>query len=85
MKVDEDVRMISAEAAIVFARACEMFILEFLYGITLKKKKKKKKKKKSKFKNDEVKILLFCLKKIATAITRTEIFDFLVDIVPRGI
>ncbi|PWA81229.1 histone-fold protein [Artemisia annua] len=28
MKVDEDVRMISAEAPIVFARACEMFILE---------------------------------------------------------
>ncbi|KAL7205116.1 hypothetical protein ACSBR2_018104 [Camellia fascicularis] len=28
MKADENVRMISAEAPIVFARACEMFILE---------------------------------------------------------
>ena len=28
MKSDEDVRMISAEAPIVFAKACELFILE---------------------------------------------------------
>ena len=28
MKSDEDVRMISAEAPILFAKACEMFILE---------------------------------------------------------
>ena len=28
MKSDEDVRMISAEAPVVFAKACEMFILE---------------------------------------------------------
>ncbi|MCL7049962.1 hypothetical protein MKW94_003676 [Papaver nudicaule] len=28
MKADEDVRMISAEAPVVFAKACEMFILE---------------------------------------------------------
>ncbi|KAJ6430624.1 hypothetical protein OIU84_021920 [Salix udensis] len=28
MKADEDVRMISAEAPVIFARACEMFILE---------------------------------------------------------
>ncbi|CAL1393300.1 unnamed protein product [Linum trigynum] len=27
MKADEDARMISAEAPVVFARACEMFIL----------------------------------------------------------
>ena len=32
MKSDEDVRMISAEAPVLFAKACEMFILE----ITLK-------------------------------------------------
>ncbi|KAL7238695.1 hypothetical protein ACSBR2_004732 [Camellia fascicularis] len=28
MKADEDVRMISAEAPVIFAKACEMFILE---------------------------------------------------------
>ncbi|MCL7046250.1 hypothetical protein MKW94_001365 [Papaver nudicaule] len=28
MKANEDVRMISAEAPVVFAKACEMFILE---------------------------------------------------------
>lgn len=28
MKSDEDVRMISAEAPVLFAKACEMFILE---------------------------------------------------------
>ena len=28
MKCDEDVRMISAEAPVLFAKACELFILE---------------------------------------------------------
>ena len=28
MKSDEDVRMISAEAPVLFAKACELFILE---------------------------------------------------------
>ncbi|MFS7988834.1 putative transcription factor Hap3/NF-YB family [Helianthus anomalus] len=28
MKADEDVRMISAEVPVIFARECEMFILE---------------------------------------------------------
>ena len=28
MKSDEDVRMISAEAPVLFAKACEMFIIE---------------------------------------------------------
>lgn len=28
MKSDEDVRMIAAEAPVLFAKACEMFILE---------------------------------------------------------
>jgi len=35
MKSDEDVRMISAEAPILFAKACELFILELtIRGIT---------------------------------------------------
>jgi len=31
MKSDEDVRMISAEAPILFAKACEMFIIEMTH------------------------------------------------------
>lgn len=69
MKADEDVRMISAEAPIVFARACEMFILE----LTLR----------SWNHTEENKRRTLQMNDIAAAITRTEIFDFLVDIVPR--
>ncbi|KAK1410764.1 hypothetical protein QVD17_37303 [Tagetes erecta] len=69
MKADEDVRMISAEAPIVFARACEMFILE----LTLR----------SWSHTDENKRRTLQKNDIAAAITRTDIFDFLVDIVPR--
>ncbi|KAG8636687.1 nuclear transcription factor Y subunit C-9 [Manihot esculenta] len=69
MKADEDVRMISAEAPVIFARACEMFILE----LTLRSwNHTEENKRRTLQKND-----------IAAAITRTEIFDFLVDIVPR--
>ncbi|KAF7151209.1 hypothetical protein RHSIM_Rhsim02G0020800 [Rhododendron simsii] len=69
MKADEDVRMISAEAPVVFARACEMFILE----LTLRSwNHTEENKRRTLQKND-----------IAAAITKTEIFDFLVDIVPR--
>ncbi|XAR52577.1 hypothetical protein NMG60_11020720 [Bertholletia excelsa] len=69
MKADEDVRMISAEAPIVFARACEMFILE----LTLRSwNHTEENKRRTLQKND-----------IAAAITRTDIFDFLIDIVPR--
>ncbi|PSS01456.1 Nuclear transcription factor Y subunit C-9 like [Actinidia chinensis var. chinensis] len=69
MKADEDVRMISAEAPVVFARACEMFILE----LTLRSwDHTEENKRRTLQKND-----------IAAAITRTEIFDFLVDVVPR--
>ncbi|KAK6117240.1 hypothetical protein DH2020_049005 [Rehmannia glutinosa] len=69
MKADEDVRMISAEAPVIFARACEMFILE----LTLRAwNHTEENKRRTLQKND-----------IAAAITRTDIFDFLVDIVPR--
>lgn len=69
MKADEDVRMISAEAPVVFARACEMFIFE----LTLRAwNHTEENKRRTLQKND-----------IAAAITRTDIFDFLVDIVPR--
>ncbi|KAL7123928.1 hypothetical protein ABFS83_14G014900 [Erythranthe nasuta] len=69
MKADEDVRMISAEAPVIFARACEMFILE----LTLRSwNHTEENRRRTLQKND-----------IAAAITRTDIFDFLVDIVPR--
>ncbi|KAL7205164.1 hypothetical protein ACSBR2_018151 [Camellia fascicularis] len=69
MKADEDERMISAKAPTVFARACEMFILE----LTLRSwNHTEENKRRTLQKND-----------IAAAITRTDIFDFLVDIVPR--
>ncbi|KAL5701739.1 hypothetical protein ACHQM5_027048 [Ranunculus cassubicifolius] len=69
MKADEDVRMIAAEAPVIFARACEMFILE----LTLRSwNHTEENKRRTLQKND-----------IAAAITRTDIFDFLVDIVPR--
>lgn len=69
MKADEDVRMISAEAPVVFARACEMFILE----LTLRSWNHTEENKRRTLQRND----------IAAAITRTDIFDFLVDIVPR--
>uniref|UniRef100_A0A6V7QRW9 Transcription factor CBF/NF-Y/archaeal histone domain-containing protein n=1 Tax=Ananas comosus var. bracteatus TaxID=296719 RepID=A0A6V7QRW9_ANACO len=69
MKADEDVRMIAAEAPVVFARACEMFILELTHrGWAHAEENKRRTLQKS---------------DIAAAIARTDVFDFLVDIVPR--
>lgn len=69
MKADEDVRMIAAEAPVVFSRACEMFILELTHRGWAHAEENKRR---TLQKND-----------IAAAITRTDVFDFLVDIVPR--
>ncbi|KAK9811600.1 hypothetical protein WJX72_006778 [[Myrmecia] bisecta] len=69
MKSDEDVRMISAEAPVLFAKACEMFILE----LTLRSWSHSEENKRRTLQRND----------IAAAITRTDIFDFLVDIVPR--
>ncbi|KAL5543747.1 hypothetical protein UlMin_007531 [Ulmus minor] len=41
MKADEDVRMISAEAPVIFAKACEMFILELTLHSWIHTKDKK--------------------------------------------
>ncbi|KAH0461954.1 hypothetical protein IEQ34_009529 [Dendrobium chrysotoxum] len=68
MKADEDVQMIAAEVPVVFARACEMFILELTHRAWTHAEKNKRQ---TLQKND-----------IADAISRTDIFDFLVDIVP---
>lgn len=69
MKSDEDVKMISAEAPMIFAKACEMFILELTlrsWGNTEENKRR------TLLRND-----------VALAVARTDIFDFLVDMIPR--
>mmetsp|Transcript_10757 Transcript_10757/g.23658 ORF Transcript_10757/g.23658 Transcript_10757/m.23658 type:complete len:136 (+) Transcript_10757:21-428(+) len=66
MKSDEDVRMISAEAPVLFAKACEMFILE----LTLRSWCFSEKMKRRTLQKDD----------IEAAIKNTEIFDFLVGL-----
>jgi nuclear transcription factor Y, gamma len=61
--------MIAAEAPVVFARACEMLILELTHrGWAHAEENKCRTLQKS---------------DIAAVISRTDVFDFLVDIVPR--
>lgn len=69
MKSDEEVRMIASESPVVFAKACEMFILE----LTLRSWSHAEENKRRTLQRND----------IAAAITKTDIFDFLVDIVPR--
>ncbi|XP_047336706.1 nuclear transcription factor Y subunit C-2-like [Impatiens glandulifera] len=69
MKSDKDVRMISAEAPVIFAKACEMFIQE----LTLQSwQQTEENKRRTLQKND-----------ISAAISRTDVFDFLVDVIHR--
>ena len=67
MKSDEDVRMISAEAPVLFAKACEMFILEMSVRSWHYSENNKRK---TLVKED-----------VREAIQRTDIFDFLVDVI----
>ena len=63
MKSDEDVRMISAEAPVLFAKACEIFILELAvrsWGAAGKCRRK-----------------VISKEDVETAINNTDIFDFL--------
>ncbi|PHU15583.1 Nuclear transcription factor Y subunit C-4 [Capsicum chinense] len=69
MKADEDVRMISAETPVFFAKACEIFIQELTLRSWLHAEENKRR---TLQQND-----------IAAAISRTDTFDFLVDIIPR--
>eukprot|EP00761_Pharyngomonas_kirbyi_P011916 gb/GECH01011942.1/.p1 GENE.gb/GECH01011942.1/~~gb/GECH01011942.1/.p1 ORF type:complete len:410 (+),score=125.15 gb/GECH01011942.1/:1-1230(+) len=68
MKSDQDVKMISAEAPTLFAKACEMFILELTLRAWYHTRESKRR---TLQRND-----------IGAAISKTEIFDFLIDIVP---
>eukprot|EP01096_Ripella_sp_DP13-Kostka_P004606 TRINITY_DN1695_c0_g1_i1.p1 TRINITY_DN1695_c0_g1~~TRINITY_DN1695_c0_g1_i1.p1 ORF type:complete len:216 (-),score=80.86 TRINITY_DN1695_c0_g1_i1:170-766(-) len=69
MKADEEVRMISADAPVFFAKACELFILDLTIRAFLHTQDNKRK---TLQRND-----------IAVAISKNDVFDFLIDIVPR--
>merc|ERR1719210_1146970 len=69
MKLDEDVKMISAEAPVLFGKACEMFIHELTMRAWIHTEDNKRR---TLQRND-----------IAMAITKYDQFDFLIDIVPR--
>lgn len=69
MKLDEDVKMISAEAPVLFAKAAELFIME----LTLR----------SWLHTEDNKRRTLQRSDIAMAISKYDQFDFLIDIVPR--
>ncbi|XP_054153946.1 nuclear transcription factor Y subunit gamma-like isoform X1 [Oppia nitens] len=69
MKLDEDVKMISAEAPVLFAKAAEIFITEISLRAWIHTEDNKRR---TLQRND-----------IAMAITKYDQFDFLIDIVPR--
>lgn len=69
MKADEDVKMISAEAPVLFAKACEMFIIELThrsYYHTIENKRKTLQR-----------------SDIAQTIASVDIYDFLQDLIPK--
>ncbi|RNA42713.1 nuclear transcription factor Y subunit gamma isoform X1 [Brachionus plicatilis] len=69
MKLDDEVKMISAEAPIIFAKAAEMFIQEVTIRSWLHTEDNKRR---TLQRND-----------VALAISKYDQFDFLIDIVPR--
>ncbi|CAF1131399.1 unnamed protein product [Rotaria sordida] len=69
MKLDDDVKMISAEVPILFAKAAEIFVHELTLRAWLHTEESKRR---TLQRND-----------VAMAITKYEQFDFLIDIVPR--
>ncbi|RSH86631.1 uncharacterized protein EHS24_004902 [Apiotrichum porosum] len=69
MKSDEEVKMISAEAPIMFSKACEIFISELTCRAWLVAEGHKRR---TLQKSD-----------VAAAIAFSDVFDFLIDIVPR--
>ncbi|XP_062550688.1 nuclear transcription factor Y subunit gamma [Armigeres subalbatus] len=69
MKLDEDVKMISAEAPLLFAKAAEMFIQELTLRAWLHTEDNKRR--------------TLQRSDIAMAIAKYDQFDFLIDIVPR--
>ncbi|KAH6595286.1 hypothetical protein BASA50_005929 [Batrachochytrium salamandrivorans] len=68
MKADDDVKMISAEAPLIFGKACEIFILE----LTLR----------SWMHTEENKRRTLQKSDVAMASSKSDMYDFLIDIVP---
>lgn len=69
MKADEDVKMISAEAPILFAKACDIFITELTMRAWIHAEENKRR--------------TLQRSDIASALQKSDMFDFLIDIVPR--
>ncbi|KAG1463147.1 hypothetical protein G6F46_011006 [Rhizopus delemar] len=69
MKTDHEVKMISAEAPILFAKGCEIFITELTKRAWVHAEENKRR--------------TLQRSDIATAISKTDMCDFLIDIVPR--
>lgn len=69
MKLDENAKMIAAEAPLLFAKACEIFIQELTLRAWIHTEDNKRR--------------TLQRSDIATAISRYDQFDFLIDIVPR--
>ncbi|KAG0327134.1 hypothetical protein BG000_001092 [Podila horticola] len=69
MKTDDDVKMISAEAPMLFDRGCEIFITELTLRAWIHAEENKRR--------------TLQRSDIAAAIVKTDMFDFLIDIVPR--
>lgn len=69
MKLDDDVKMISAEAPVLFSKAAELFITELTLRAWIHTEDNKRR---TLQRND-----------IAMAISKYDQFDFLIDIVPR--
>ncbi|KAI7901840.1 histone-fold-containing protein [Cokeromyces recurvatus] len=69
MKTDQEVKMISAEAPILFAKGCEIFITELTKRAWVHAEENKRR--------------TLQRSDIATAIAKTDMCDFLIDIVPR--
>jgi nuclear transcription factor Y gamma len=69
MKADPEVKMISAEAPIIFAKACETFITELTMRAWIHAEENKRR--------------TLQRSDIAAALSKSDMFDFLIDIVPR--
>lgn len=69
MKADPEVKMISAEAPIIFAKGCDIFITELTMRAWIHAEENKRR--------------TLQRSDIASALAKSDMFDFLIDIVPR--
>ncbi|KAI8602780.1 histone-fold-containing protein [Dissophora ornata] len=69
MKTDDDAKMISADAPMIFDKGCEIFITELTLRAWIHAEENKRR--------------TLQRSDIAAAIAKTDMFDFLIDIVPR--